>query len=278
MPYQLGVADITPAQVKSNVSNNEALKNASILLVEDNDINRLYAGSILKMWGCKFDVAENGQVALEKQKNNNYDLILMDIQMPVMDGFEATRLIRAEQGPKSKIPIIALTANATKRDIDKCIAEGMNDCLTKPFTQEDLFRILNKHLTNLSLFEKINTSANNHSEGHADLTYLEKVSGNNKSFVKEIAETIVNSIPKSILEMESYVKDKNWAEVARVAHKIKPSVTLIGMNQLKQKISLIEEEAKKKKKPKLIVQLSEEINGSLRKAIESLKTQLSSYS
>jgi PAS domain S-box-containing protein len=278
MPYQLGVLDISPTQVKSNISNNEVLKKATILLVEDNDINRLYAGSILKMWGCKFDTAENGQVAIEMQKNNNYDLILMDIQMPVMDGFEATRLIRAEKAAKSQVPIIALTANATKRDIDKCIAEGMNDCLTKPFTQEDLFIVLNKHLNNRSSsFESVKATTS-HAEPHADLTYLEKVSGNNKSFVIEIAETIVNSIPKSLQEMEAFINEKNWAEVARVAHKIKPSVTLIGMNQLKQQIILLEEEAKKKRKPKLIVQLAQEINGALSKAIESLKTQLNSYS
>ncbi|MCU0367656.1 MAG: ATP-binding protein [Cyclobacteriaceae bacterium] len=279
IPYSLGAIEATQSQIKTKALNKDFIKNTRILLVEDNDINRLYAGSILKMWGCIFDTAENGQVAVDKQKQNQYDLVLMDIQMPIMDGFEATRLIRKEEGPKGKVPIVALTANATKRDIDKCMAEGMNDCLTKPFTQDDLLKILNKHLVDQKIDSEtilINGTASVGS--HADLSYLEKVSGNNKSFVKEIAETIINSIPVSLQEMEILIKDKNWSEVARVAHKIKPSVTLIGLNKLKTTISSLEEEAKKKKRIKLIKELAGEIDKQLKTAVESLKAQLNSYS
>jgi PAS domain S-box-containing protein len=279
IPYSLGAIEATQSPVKAKALNKDFIKNTRILLVEDNDINRLYAGSILKMWGCLFDTAENGQVAVEKQKQNQYDLVLMDIQMPIMDGFEATRLIRNEEGQKGKVPIVALTANATKRDIDKCMAEGMNDCLTKPFTQDDLLKILNKHLVDQKIDSEtilINGTASVGS--HADLRYLEKVSGNNKSFVKEIAETIINSIPVSLQEMEILIKDKNWSEVARVAHKIKPSVTLIGLNKLKTTISSLEEEAKKKKRIKLIKELAGEIDKQLKTAVESLKVQLNSYS
>jgi PAS domain S-box-containing protein len=279
IPYSLGAIEATQSQVKAKSLNKDFIKNTRILLVEDNDINRLYAGSILKMWGCIFDTAENGQVAVDKQKQNQYDLVLMDIQMPIMDGFEATRLIRKEEGQKGKVPIVALTANATKRDIDKCMAEGMNDCLTKPFTQDDLLKILNKHLVDQKIEnERILINGISSVGSHADLSYLEKVSGNNKSFVKEIAETIINSIPVSLQEMEILIKDKNWSEVARVAHKIKPSVTLIGLNKLKATISSLEEEAKKKKRIKLIKELAGEIDKELKTAVESLKVQLNSYS
>lgn len=280
IPYRIGIKDLQVSKGRSALSKTLQLKNASILLVEDNDINRLYAGSILKMWGCPFDTAENGEVAIEKFKNNHFDLILMDIQMPVMDGFETTKVIRHWDNEKSKVPIIALTANATQRDIDKCISLGMNDCLTKPFTQEDLLKVLDKYLG--SEFHVIGSENNKiSSQEHADkvdFSYLEKVSGNNKSFIKEIAEAFLKSIPNSIQELDKYSDNENWTELSRVAHKIKPSITLLGVHNLKDKIVKLEEEAKRHKNPWLINKLSKEISSELRDTLESIKIQISSYS
>ena len=280
MPYKIGIKDLQVTKGRSALNKTLQLKNASILLVEDNDINRLYAGSILKMWGCPFDTAENGEVAIEKYKNSHFDLILMDIQMPVMDGFETTKVIRQWSNEKSKIPIVALTANATQRDIDKCISLGMNDCLTKPFTQEDLLKVLDKYLG--SKFHVIGSENNKIiSQEHADkvdFSYLEKVSGNNKSFIKEIAEAFLKSIPTSIQELNKYSDNENWTELARVAHKIKPSITLLGVHNLKDKIVKLEEEAKRHKNPWLINKLSKEISSELKETIASIKIQISSYS
>lgn len=280
VPYRIGIKDLQVSKGRSALNKTLQLKNASILLVEDNDINRLYAGSILKMWGCPFDTAENGEVAIEKYKNSHFDLILMDIQMPVMDGFETTKVIRQWSNEKSKIPIVALTANATQRDIDKCISLGMNDCLTKPFTQEDLLKVLDKYLG--SKFHVIGSENNKiTSLEHADkvdFSYLEKVSGNNKSFIKEIAEAFLKSIPTSIQELNKYSDNENWTELARVAHKIKPSITLLGVHNLKDKIVKLEEEAKRHKNPWLINKLSKEISSELKETIASIKIQISSYS
>ncbi len=280
MPYKIGIKDLQVTKGRSALNKTLQLKNASILLVEDNDINRLYAGSILKMWGCPFDTAENGEVAIEKFKNSHFDLILMDIQMPVMDGFETTKVIRQWNNEKSKIPIVALTANATQRDIDKCISLGMNDCLTKPFTQEDLLKVLDKYLG--SKFHVIGSENNKIiSQEHADkvdFSYLEKVSGNNKSFIKEIAEAFLKSIPTSIQELNKYSDNENWTELARVAHKIKPSITLLGVHNLKDKIVKLEEEAKRHKNPWLINKLSKEISSELKETLASIKIQISSYS
>ena len=102
--------------------------------------------SILKNWNCDTDTAENGLVAIEKIKNQEYDVVLMDIQMPVMDGYETTKAIRMMEAPQRNVPILALTANATKVDVERCIASGMNDYLPKPFTPDDLYRKLFKDL------------------------------------------------------------------------------------------------------------------------------------
>jgi PAS domain S-box-containing protein len=143
IPYAIGSPeDATKASHNSRESKaiQSSLKNLKVLLVEDNDINRLYAGSILKTGGCQLDIAENGFVAIEKLKNSPFDIILMDIQMPVMDGLEATKAIRAGSSLRNRIPIIALTANASQKDMEKCLAAGMNDCISKPFTPEELFK------------------------------------------------------------------------------------------------------------------------------------------
>ena len=144
VPYGIGKKG---AITQSSPKNERALKavNASqlvVLLVEDNDINRLYAKSILKNWQCFTDTAENGLVALEKIKNQAYDVVLMDIQMPVMDGYETTKAIRLMNSAMRDVPVIALTANATKADVEKCMTAGMNDYLPKPFTPDDLYRKL----------------------------------------------------------------------------------------------------------------------------------------
>jgi signal transduction histidine kinase/CheY-like chemotaxis protein len=111
-----------------------------ILLAEDNEINRLIATTVLGNYGAAIDVAVNGLEALEILHHTHYDLVLMDVQMPVMDGLEATRKIRMEMG--LSIPVIAFTANAIKGEIDICLASGMNDYISKPFEEDKLIRTL----------------------------------------------------------------------------------------------------------------------------------------
>lgn len=114
-----------------------AIPPLNILLVEDNLMNQKFMSHILRRLGATFDIAIDGKDAIEKVMKNNYDLILMDIQMPVMDGLEATRYIRNELNLK-EIPIIALTAHAMKGDKEKCLAAGCRGYITKPIVQQKL--------------------------------------------------------------------------------------------------------------------------------------------
>lgn len=227
IPYVIGnTAELEEKASVFNKKQNELsnLKNLRILLAEDNDINRLYATSILKMWECTADIAENGYVALEKVRNNDYDIILMDIQMPVMDGFEATRAIKKSGAPKNQIPIIALTANSSSIDIEKCLASGMNDCIAKPFTPENLFSILIKYgrfkATQPEIKSEIET---------IDLSYLKKMSNNDKVFVDDIINSFVLNTPKALKEIKTYLDSENWIKMEEQVHKIKPTLTMIGM-------------------------------------------------
>ncbi len=121
--------------------------NANILIVEDHYVNQRLAQQILKGFGCNVDTADNGKQALAATENHNYDLVLMDCQMPELDGYEATRKIRARKTVNSQnLPIIALTANALSGDREKCINAGMSDYLSKPFRQHQIQEVLEKWL------------------------------------------------------------------------------------------------------------------------------------
>ncbi|MCW3070277.1 MAG: Signal transduction histidine kinase [Bacteroidetes bacterium] len=111
-----------------------------ILLVEDNSLNQILAKKVLTDWHWKVDVADNGLIAVEKIRNNNYDVVLMDIQMPEMDGYEATRRVRKTfEEPRCHVPIIAMTAHALTGEAEKCLNVGMDDYISKPFDKKMLY-------------------------------------------------------------------------------------------------------------------------------------------
>ncbi len=118
----------------------EVLPRLHILVAEDNPVNQKLAIRLLEKNGYYADIAKNGLEVLEKLKKNHYDLILMDVQMPEMDGLQATQKIRELENGKSHIPIIALTAHAMKKDIDMCLSAGMDGYVSKPIRKEELFK------------------------------------------------------------------------------------------------------------------------------------------
>jgi two-component system, sensor histidine kinase and response regulator len=132
-------------------------RGSRVLLVEDNEINQEVAIGQLEDAEIQVDLAENGEIAVRMVQENEYDLVLMDMQMPVMDGIEATRAIRSD--PRfGKLPIIAMTANAMAADRDRCLAVGMNDHIAKPIDQDQLFKILLRWTGRSNVEEKLETS------------------------------------------------------------------------------------------------------------------------
>ncbi|GBO89252.1 hybrid sensor histidine kinase/response regulator [Marinobacter salsuginis] len=136
-------SDDQHAHRAETIDQNAAEPSLSILLVEDNQVNQLVATSLLKKLGHRAEPAENGLKALQALENNHYDLVLMDCQMPVMDGYEATQRIR--QNPEwQQLPIIAVTANVMQGDREDCLASGMNDYITKPYKREELRAVIER--------------------------------------------------------------------------------------------------------------------------------------
>lgn len=241
-----------------------------VLLVEDNDVNRLYAAALLKSWQCITETAENGVVAIEKIKAQPFDVVLMDVQMPVMDGYESTLAIRQLPGPTAHIPVIALTANATRHHLDKCFAAGMNAFLPKPFTREDLYRVLFVEL-------KLSPSHPNPTLARKlyDLSYLIKISENNTGFLQDIISTFVQTADGICTRLQRCLSEENWAETGRLAHQIKPSLSLLGMNDLKNQAADLEEKCKNgKASPGELRKVAEMFYHQLARAAEALREEL----
>ncbi|MBE9610379.1 hybrid sensor histidine kinase/response regulator [Chitinilyticum piscinae] len=135
-----------PLITKHKVAEQLAAEKPRILLAEDNPVNQKIAVLMLEKLGMRVDVADNGRSAVEALQGNDYALVLMDCQMPEMDGFTATRAIRGLDSPKAKIPIVALTANAQQDDMQQCLAAGMNDFLSKPVKLQTLQAALERWL------------------------------------------------------------------------------------------------------------------------------------
>ncbi|MEO0551552.1 MAG: ATP-binding protein [Bacteroidota bacterium] len=267
VPYKFGSEKdlINPGRSSKNKSVTHSFYGTRVLLVEDNDINRLYALNILKKWNCQIDQAENGYTALEKLKTNEYDIILMDVQMPIMDGYEATKTIRKTfPTAKNAIPIIALTANAIKGDNEKCLEIGMNDYLSKPFQPESLFDVMSKFIDEQEKPESDQLKI-------VDLTYLKSVCNNDENFMREMIATFVANTPEIISEMRQMADLGNWSQVSALAHKLKPSVTFMGISGIKDQVRNIEALAKTEDELVKVEQNIEEVTNTISMAIIELE-------
>ena len=214
------------------------LRGARILLVEDNLMNRFIATKSLSHFGCSVDEAENGLVALDMLRQHAYDLVLMDIQMPELDGVATTKIIRAELG--LDVPIVAVTANAFKKDIDLYLGIGMNDYVTKPFEEQALFDTLAKQLPQSSPSALPDAG---YADGY-DLRILRKLSHDDEAFVQKMVEVFVDTTPEAVRAIEAALKDGNYAVLAATAHRIKPSIESMGISQLAGVAKEIEVHAK----------------------------------
>ncbi len=220
-----------------------SLEGVRVLLVEDNEMNRFIAIQSLDYFGCVVDEAEDGFAAIEKINNNEYDLILMDIQMPNMDGVETTKIIRNEL--KIDTPIIAVTANAFKKDINLYLSIGMNDYVTKPFEEKLLYDAINVQI-NASYIQKEHAAllAGINEQNLYSLEKLEKISRGNQDFVREMVNIFMKNTPNTLDEIHLAFKEEDYMKVSKLAHRLKPSIGNMGIEGLKGAALEIEQYAK----------------------------------
>ena len=205
------------------------LKDIKVLVVEDIALNQLLMRTLLDDFGFGCDIASNGKIAIEKLNETDYDIILMDLQMPIMNGFEATDYIRKTL--RSSIPIIALTADVTTVDLEKCKAVGMNDYVSKPVDERLLYSkiigILKKiYLTNQEL--EINKSEVK--TKCIDLNYLMQRTKSNPTLMSEMISLYLEQTPPLIASMRQSFDTKDWTTLHSTVHKMIPSFSIVGIN------------------------------------------------
>jgi PAS domain S-box-containing protein len=258
-----------------------SLGKRNVLVAEDVEMNQYLARHIMESWGFEVDIANNGKEAVEMVQQKSYDLVLMDIQMPEMDGMQATQCIRKlPEVRQASIPIIALTANVLKGDSEKYMAVGMNDYLAKPFDESQLFRIIAQNLVNgghvplapVESNEKPhNMSSPSVTEKLYDLTMVRSVSGGDESFEKRMVQLFLDTMPASLKELQQAVDDQKWDTVGKLAHKMKSTIDSLGINEVKQDIRTIEANGKKSENTDAIPALAQHVVTVMQACLEQLK-------
>jgi len=212
---------------------NPDIKNIRVLVVEDIALNQLLMKTILNEFGFEFDVASNGKIAIEKLQNNTYDLILMDLQMPEMNGFEATEYIRNKMN--SKIPIVALTADVTTVDLAKCKSVGMNDYLSKPVDDRLLYNKI-VEIVKQSIHERneeTNETSYNQSENlkFVNLSNLSRRTKSDPKLMMEMISLYLDQTPSLIAAMKQGLDDKDYSALQSAVHKMVPSFSIMGISK-----------------------------------------------
>lgn len=213
-----------------NISNNDLKfdSSARILTVEDSDINCKLISQILNNTGLSCDMVYNGQEGVEAFTNNKYDLILMDCQMPIMDGYEAAQKIRIIESGASHVPIVAMTANAMPTDREKCIQAGMDDYISKPINIPELLSIISKYIKTADKpdFEATNTpeqNSNNALSGTIDeiINLIVSELGLERSLAFDLLSDYIKYLPAAINEIEGAINASDFDNIRALAHKLK---------------------------------------------------------
>ncbi|WP_343687577.1 hybrid sensor histidine kinase/response regulator [Chryseobacterium gleum] len=210
-----------------------------VLVVDDNVINQSLMKHLLSQWNIDFHIASNGLEAVSYLKSNACDLVLMDIQMPQMDGYAATQKIREEL--RLDIPIIAMTAHALAGERERCLSRGMNEYIPKPVNEEELFMLISKFGFKEKNKNEKKTENPSSDYQYIDLSYMQTVSGGDKSFEKMVTQQFIENIPNHLQKLIVAYENKDFHEVKLWAHDLKSSIAIIGLHPLlKEKLDILE--------------------------------------
>jgi signal transduction histidine kinase/CheY-like chemotaxis protein/HPt (histidine-containing phosphotransfer) domain-containing protein len=210
------------------------LQKIKVLIAEDNPMNQQLVKHLMKSWSLDHLIVNTGTEAVEELQRNSYSIVLMDIQMPDMDGYTATTVIRNEL--KLDVPIIAMTAHAMVGEKEKCLQLGMNDYVSKPIKETVLYNIIARHAQHIpGKTEPVH---------HIQLNYLHQLSGNDKNFEKEILSQFLAQVPTELTQLEQSIKEKDFDTIRRTAHSLKSTVGYVGLaEELHPYLEQIEKDA-----------------------------------
>ena len=280
-------AEVQESKAQQYILTDEAmqqLNNLKVLLVEDNEFNRLVAEDTLKeiLPGLSLQIAVNGEEAVYKVKNNSYDIVLMDIQMPVMDGVTATEKIRTTlPSPANQVKIIAMTANVLQEDVQHYLQVGMNAYVSKPFQINDLLLKMDTVLhaapvENTTSFSTAEASPVIEKKEHilpahvTDMHFLQQFTGGNTDKMRKYIGMFLENAPKLLATINRSLPEKDYSAIKIAAHSLKPQMSYMGIKEEDSHILLIEQAAGEPAHYDTLPQLVINLNKLCVKAFEEL--------
>jgi PAS domain S-box-containing protein len=256
---------LKPVEQKNTI-NPSILKNTKILVAEDVEINQYVLKHLLEKWGSKVTVAENGKEAVAAVRKTRFDLIFMDIQMPEMNGFEATNTIRQlNDTQRATIPIVAVTANMLKDIIKNFIKSGMNDYILKPYNEKEVFAIVEKYIHKSK--ETISTKG----KKVINMRQYKRNAAGDEQFMMETAEIFLRNAPISYNSMLEALAVRDTLKMAKEIHKLKFSVNFFGMKSMSESLLQLEHSVNSNKKTVLLEKQLTDFGVALNDGIAQLK-------
>jgi signal transduction histidine kinase/CheY-like chemotaxis protein len=232
IPYHIAAAQLSilPAAKNNNLTKTN-FENVSVLVAEDNEINQSLITHLFKIWQLNFDMANNGKEAVDMLQAKKYDLVLMDIQMPEMDGYTASQKIRGTL--QLDTPIIAMTAHALAGEREKCLSYGMNEYISKPIREEELHELIARfvQIKNTGILQKQVVKIEGTAYKYINLQYMKEVSNGNREYEKTVTEQFIEALPGEIKLLQDSFKEKNYAVLKQTAHNMKTTVSVMGLNE-----------------------------------------------
>ncbi len=245
------------------------LAGARVLLVEDNEINRAVARFMLEPWGVQLAEAVDGPAALALLAAHDYDLVLMDIQMPGLSGLDVTQRLRLHPNlRRAQTPVIALTANAFRADVERYLAAGFNDCLTKPYDEATLYQKMDALLPPAVSAPSVSASAPAY-----DLAPMRQLAQGREEFVAKIIRSFLANMPGSLAQLRAAATAGSWPEVARLVHHIKPNLLALGVADVEAPLALLEQKHQAAAAATLHPALAQ-LLASVERALQALPTEL----
>jgi len=263
IPYLTGDEKRIKKDIEPLLNVPEEIKKLKILIIDDEEYNRLLFKKILDRWGVNYNVAVSGVEALEMIKADHYDILFMDIRMPGIDGFRTTQFIRNELKIKSsEMPVICISAVSVKKDWLKYKESGMNAFLSKPFTEEILMSTILSVIRGDTPVETDNAGSDSKTisagSDNINLNNLYHISGGDEKFIKQMLVSFIETTKNGLKEMDKAVVTGELEYVADLAHKMLPPCRHLGAKNLYNNLKKIEESIQKKTEIESLKSLTKE--------------------
>jgi CheY-like chemotaxis protein len=249
------------AQSEKNKYALKKLSRLHILVAEDNLLNAKLVAALLTQYGIKLQFAENGMQAIEKIKATHFDTVLMDMEMPVMNGYEATAIIRNEL--KNNIPIIALTASAQHGELEKCMLLGMNAYMPKPMNAGHLLNTIYKLTGKVVLTKTILINAQAvtvTADKVCNLDYLMGATHGNKKIMNNIVDVFFKETRKELVFLDNAIEQTNYPVISDISHKIRSAFSILGISVLEPDFKEMEQLSSSTSSISNIEQLNRRVN------------------